>query len=75
MKRFGIALLFAIAAYVAVAAASYFLVMQLSSNRHDRELESAMTSVFVYGPIGAALAFIGGFVAAGRSGKPPRADG
>jgi hypothetical protein len=34
-----------------------------------------MTSVFFYGPIGAALAFIGAFVAAGRSGKPPRADG
>jgi Mn2+/Fe2+ NRAMP family transporter len=75
MKRFGVALLFAVVAYVAVAAASYLLVMELSSNRHDRELEAAMTSIFFYGPIGAVLAFIGGFVAFGRSGRPPRADG
>ena len=66
MRRFGIGLLCAIVAYIAVAVASYFLVLEFSSNRHDRDLEAAMSSVFFYGPIGAVVAFIGGAIAAGR---------
>ena len=58
MKRFGIALLCAIAGYVVVAFVSYFLVGWLSSNTHDRSVEAAMTSAFVYGPAGAVVAFI-----------------
>jgi hypothetical protein len=74
MKRFGIGLLFAIGGYLIVAAASYFLVLQFSANRHDRELEAAMTSVFFYGPIGAVLAFIWGLVRSGKSAAKSNAD-
>ena len=80
MKRFGIAVLFAIVGYLVAAAASYFLVDLLSSNVHDRSVEAAMTSAFVFGPLGAVAAFIVGFVRGGRSagerqmtpeGEPP----
>lgn len=70
MRRFGIGLLCAIVAYIAVAIASYFLVLELSSNRHDRDLEAAMSSVFFYGPIGAVVAFIAGAIAGGRKKVP-----
>jgi hypothetical protein len=66
MKRFGTGLLCAVVGYIAVAVASYFLVLEFSSNRHDRSVEAAMTSVFFYGPVGAVLAFIAGIVAGGR---------
>jgi len=66
MKRFGIAMLFAIAGYLVAAAASYFLVDLLSSNTHDRSVEAAMTSAFVFGPLGAVTAFIVGFIRGGR---------
>ncbi len=62
MKRIGIALLFAIAGYVVVAFASYFLVGWLSSNTHDRSVEAEMTSVFFFGPAGAVVGFIFGLL-------------
>ncbi len=66
MRRFGIGLLWAIAGGLLSAVASYFLIMQLSSNVHDRSLEAAMTSVFFFAPLGAVIAFIVGFVRAGQ---------
>jgi hypothetical protein len=73
LKRFGIGLLCDAVGYLAVAVASYFLILQFSSNRHDRELEAAMTSTFVAGPLGAVLGFVAGFVRGGRpTGAPPR---
>ena len=69
MKRFAIGLLCAIVGYVAIAVAGYFLVSLFSPNMHDRSVEAAMTAAFVFGPIGAILAFIGGFVVAGRGGR------
>ncbi len=66
MKRVSIALLFAIGGYVIVAFVSYFLVGWLSSNTHDRSVEAAMTSAFVFGPVGAVVAFIAGLLI-GRS--------
>jgi hypothetical protein len=71
MKRFGIGLLWAVAGYLVVAVASYFLVLQLSSNTHDRSVEAAMTSVFFFGPIGAVIAFVVGFIRGGRRGVRP----
>ena len=71
MKRIGIALLYAIGGYVVAAFLSYFLVDQLSSNRHDRSVEAAMTSAFVWGPIGAVVAFIVGFVRSGGGSRSP----
>lgn len=65
MKRFGIALLCAVAGYLVVAVASYFLVLQLSSNA-DRTVEAAMTSVFFFGPMGAVIVFIVAFALARR---------
>jgi hypothetical protein len=70
VKRFGIALLFAVVGYVVAAVGGYFLVGVFSSNSHDRSVEAAMTSVFVLGPLGAVAAFIVGFIRAG-SAKPP----
>ena len=74
MKRFAIGLLWGIAGYVIVAAASYFLVLAFSSNRHDREVEAAMTSAFFFGPVGAVLAFIAGIVRGGRSAAKSAGD-
>jgi hypothetical protein len=71
MKRFGIGLLCGIGGYIVAAFASFFLVLQLSSNMHDREMEAAMTAVFFFGPLAALAAFIAGIV---RSGKPKRVD-
>ena len=65
MKRFGIALAWGIGAYVVAAFAGYWLVEGLSSNRHDRSVEAAMTSVFVLGPLGGIIGFIAG-LAKGR---------
>ena len=62
MKRFGIALLYAIAGYVAAAFIGYLLIQWLSGNVHDRAVEAAMTSVFVLSPAGAVLAFIVGMI-------------
>ncbi len=58
MKRFGLGLLCGLGGYFVAAVVSYFAILQFSPNRHDRELEAAMTSVFFIGPIGAVLSFI-----------------
>jgi hypothetical protein len=67
MKRFGIAVLFAMVGYLVAAVASYFLIGLLSSNVHDRSVEAAMTSAFVFGPLGAVVAFAVGFIRGGRN--------
>jgi len=66
MKRFGLALLYAIGGYLVAAVAGYFLNGQFSSNTHDRSVEAAMTSAFVFGPLGAVAAFVVGLVRGGR---------
>jgi len=66
MRRFGIALLIAVAGYVAATLAGYFLTDALSSNVHDRAVEAAMSAAFVWGPLGAVAGFAAGFVRAGR---------
>lgn len=72
MKRFGVGLLYGIGGYIVSAVVGYLLVLQLSSNSHDRDLEAAMTSAFVFGPIAAIIAFIVGVVRCGGSGKSPQ---
>jgi hypothetical protein len=54
MKRFGIALLWAVGGYVGGAA----LVSAFSSNVHDRSVEAAMSGAFFFGPMLAVAAFI-----------------
>jgi len=73
MRRFGIGLLCGIGGYILAAAVGYFLVLQLSSNRHDRGLEAAMTSAFFFGPLGAVIAFVVGIIRGGRR-RTPTAD-
>ena len=67
MKRFGLGLLYAIGGYVVAALVGYFLIDQFSSNTHDRSLEAAMTSAFLFGPLGAVAAFVVGFIRGGRA--------
>jgi hypothetical protein len=75
MKRFGLGLLCGLGGYLVVAVISYFAVLQFSANRHDRELEAAMTSVFFFGPIGAVLSFILGLILGGRSAAKSHVNG
>jgi hypothetical protein len=62
VKRIGLAFLLAIAGYVLAAVAGYWLTGLLSGNVHDAPVEAAMTSAFVWGPLGAVVAFVLGFV-------------
>ena len=64
----------AILGYVAGGVLGYFLVEGLSSNTHDRSLEAAMTAAFAIGPFVAVVAFIFGFVRAGRKISKLNAD-
>jgi len=66
LRRLGFGLLFAAVGFVLVAIASYFLVLEFSSNVHDRSVEAAMTSVFFFGPIGAIIGFVAGAIFGGR---------
>jgi hypothetical protein len=67
MLRFLIVLLSAVSGFVVAAVAGYFLVLSFSPNVHDRALEAAMTSVFVFGPIGAIAAAVWAFVRGRRT--------
>jgi len=69
LRRLGFGLLFAVVAFIVVAVASYFLVLEYSSNTHDRSIEAAMTSVFFCGPVGAVAGFVVGMIAGGRRSK------
>jgi ABC-type branched-subunit amino acid transport system permease subunit len=73
VKRFAMGMVYGVGGYVVAAVASYFAVLQFSSNVHDRSVEAAMTSAFFYGPVGAVLAFLAGWIRGGRrpdAGKP-----
>ena len=71
MKRFGLGMLWGVTGYLLGAVAGYVLVAQLSGNTHDRGVEAAMTAAFVAGPLAGLVAFVAGFVRAGREGAPP----
>lgn len=75
MKRFVIGLLGAVAAYPVAGVVGYFLIQWFSDNRHDRSVEAAMTGAFVFGPLGAVIAFVAGFVLAGRRSAAARTGG
>ncbi|WP_020607045.1 hypothetical protein [Spirosoma spitsbergense] len=61
MKYAGIGFLIGLAGYVLAALLSYYFIGKFSSNGHDRSVEASMTSLFVFGPIGFVLAFVGGY--------------
>ena len=72
LKRFVFAVVASIVGYIVGAVGSYFLVEALSSNVHDRSVEAAMASAFVYGPLTAIVAFAATMIF-GRSRRAPRA--
>lgn len=64
MKYVAIGFLSGIVGYVLLALLSYYLIGKFSSNSHDRGVEASMTSIFVFGPIGFIVCFIGGYLLA-----------
>lgn len=62
MKIALVSLLIGVAGYVVGVVLGMLLVNLFSSNTHDKSLEAAMTSFFVYGPLAAVLSFIVTFV-------------
>jgi hypothetical protein len=64
LRRLLIALACAIAGYMLGAFGGGFLIDVLSSNRHDRGMEAAMSGAFVFGPVVAVIGFIVGLVVA-----------
>ena len=67
LARIGVLLLAAGVGYVAGAFGGGFLVSLLSSNRHDKSVEAAMTGAFVIGPIVALIASIIAFLVTKKS--------
>lgn len=65
-QRLLIAALWGIGGYSVFAVGGAYLVVQLSSNAHDRSVEAAMTGAFVFGPVGALLGALVGFWRASR---------
>jgi hypothetical protein len=53
---------FGIAGYAAGGVLGYLLVMGLSQNQHDIDIEAAMTGAFVVGPLVGVVSAIVGFV-------------
>ncbi|GMW02307.1 MAG: hypothetical protein AMXMBFR84_34430 [Candidatus Hydrogenedentota bacterium] len=62
VKAFLIALLAGAGGYILGLVGGSALVMQLSSNTHDRSLEAAMTGAFIFGPVAAIGTFAVAFV-------------
>jgi hypothetical protein len=75
IKRFAIGLLCSVSGYILFAFAGYFLIEWFSSNVHDRSVEAAMTSAFVFGPIGVLVGFAAGFILGGRTSRASSAGG
>ena len=69
MRRFGSGLLWAVAGYFIGAIAGYLLILQFSSNVHDRSVEAAMTSAFFAGPAVALVGLVAGLVRGGRRSR------
>ena len=72
MKRFAIGLLYAVVGYLVGAMLGYALISSQSSNTHDVSVEAAMTGAFVFGPLGATIAFIGGLVRTRGTSSVPK---
>ena len=64
MRRVGIGLLCAVGGFILGALLIGLLVAQTSSNTHDLSVETAMTAIFVGGPLGAIIGFLIGFISA-----------
>lgn len=62
LKTIGVALLSGLGGYIGGVPLGWFMVEHLSDNRHDKQLEAAMTSAFFIAPIVALLAAILGAI-------------
>ena len=62
MKRTLSGLRYALVGYLILAPLGFFLIATFSSNSHDRGVEAAMTAIFVFGPLGAVIGFVVGFM-------------
>jgi len=71
VRRLAFALLWGVVFYLAGATAGCMGVHFFSSNRHDRDVEAAMTSAFFYGPVAGAIGLVFGAI---RGGRKPRAN-
>lgn len=60
--RIGMSFLWAVGCYFGGAVIGYFLIMGLSSNTHDRQMEAGMTAAFFVGPVAAVIGFIVNFI-------------
>ena len=69
LKAFGLALLVGAGCYVAGAAIGMLVVAKFSTNRHDKSVEAAMTAVFVFGPVAAAIGAVVTFIACWAGGE------
>jgi len=71
-RRIGFGMLWGIAGYICGAFGGGWLVSQMSSNTHDRDLEAAMTGAFLFGPLVGLVAFgIGAWRAGPRASRIP----
>lgn len=52
-----VSILAGVGGYIAGVCLGMLLIIYLSSNTHDKSLEAAMSSFFVYGPVAALLSF------------------
>ena len=71
--RFLQALLWTVIWAITAAIAGYFLILGLSPNQHDRGIEAAMTSCFLFAPLGALGGFIFGWLRGRRRSQLPSA--
>jgi hypothetical protein len=69
LRRVLIGFACAIPGYLMGAFGGGWLIDVLSSNRHDRGMEAAMTGAFVLGPAVAVIAFVIGLVMAKPRGR------
>ena len=66
LKRLGLGLLLAVIGCIVAAVASYFLILEFSSDTHDRSVEASLTGIFFFGPAGGVIGLVTGVVLGGR---------
>ena len=67
LRRIGIGLLWAIAAYLIGALGGGCLVSVFSANQHDKDLEAAMTGAFFFGQLAPIVGFVIGMIRSKRN--------
>ena len=62
MRTFGVLAFAALVGYGVGAVIGYVVIMQFSSNRHDRQMEAATTGALMTGPFIAILMMIAAWI-------------